>query len=696
MVNPPGNRIDGGDAVTGSNTLITNFQTTWVVNAPNAGTVAGPLANQVNFANFQNLTLTPAQIALSTPSTLTLNSGVDGAITAPLINLTAGGVSTGGQDVRINGDTTIATSAAFGGGGSIFFNGLLTADPGASLAFFTPTTLADDITADNLAFNAPLTIDESVVMRSRTNIWDFNAPVSSDAAAVLSIEPVIITNGIMNQDIVINNLGVPAAGEIAANRFGTFNGFLSVGGEFVPGPQPRPVFDGTLLSGTADQITIREPLETDSGNVILYGSNIVFDPTNVFTDIVVGKNAPPVNGGIGEVALIAIGDQLQPTNDGFGGLDATGLIMAPAGDEVTVRGGSALLAATDALENSENIILALGGGPILVTQGPNAPSNVSFNVQSSANPNSGVNPDSLNILQSVAGLVAAAQGVAVSTFSGVTGAQQSIVTIFNPAAVLTLLQAVSFLDASAFEEHLSLFGIIGEGIAQSLDQCEEAEGCAPSVTEEELDGFIAELNDRISRLEGLLAAGEIDTEEGQSLLARYRLELQDFMDYRTELQAYLARQEADEFGDDFGDEFDDVFEAEEVLVPVQEEVLEEQPVEFEEAAEETFEDIEEVVEDEIPTDTAEDVEEAFETFEEPTVEELTPEEPAAPDISDDPDFDTLDDEFEELEEEIDDSLMHNIMNPKNANQLAGAVRVDRRGQVIWGGDIVLPTLHRRF
>ena len=203
-------------------------------------------------------------------------------------------------------------------------------------------------------------------------------------------------------------------------------------------------------------------------------------------------------------------------------------------------------------------------------------------------------------------------------------------------------------------------------------------------------------SERISRLEGLLAAGEIDTEEGQSLLARYRLELQDFMDYRTEPQAYLARQEADEFGDDFGDEFDDVFEAEEVLVPVQEEVLEEQPVEFEEAAEETFEDIEEVVEDEIPTDTAEDVEEAFETFEEPTVEELTPEEPAAPDISDDPDFDTLDDEFEELEEEIDDSLMHNIMNPKNANQLAGAVRVDRRGQVIWGGDIVLPTLHRRF
>ena len=78
------------------------------------------------------------------------------------------------------------------------------------------------------------------------------------------------------------------------------------------------------------------------------------------------------------------------------------------------------------------------------------------------------------------------------------------------------------------------------------------------------------------------------------------------------------------------------------------------------------------------------------------VEEPTPEEPVVPDTSDDPAFDTLDDEFEELEEEIDDSLFNKIMNPDHVNQLAGAVRVNRRGQVIWGGDIVLPTLYRRF
>ena len=690
----------------GTDTINAQFAADWLINASNGGFIRDAANNlaRVAFAGVENLTSTGNSIidmpgaGVSIAGTFTApqvtfaqngnNAGFAGLrITAPGgINGPAAGpltLAAGAMGIDINGPLTVngAFTSALGGGGIGRYRDVTST--GFNQTYFQGTQLRGDLVGADLTFNGITDISGNVLLSSSTDIFDFNAPVTSNPATagtdVLNIVPTI------SRDIFIDLIDGP--GHVAANRFNGFNGFLSIGGEFIPAATGAPVFDGDLISGTADQITIKEPLETNSGNVILYGSNIVFDPTNVFTDIVVGKNAPPVNGGIGEVALIAIGDQLQPTNDGFGGLGATGLIMAPAADEVTVRGGSALLAATDALENSENIILALGGGPILVTQGPNAPSNVSFNVQSSANPNSGIVPDSLNILQSVAGLVAIAQGIGVSSFSGVTGAQQSIVTIFNPAAVLTLLQAVSFLDASAFEEHLSLFGIIGEGIAQSLDQCEEAEGCAPSVTEEELDGFIAVLNDRISRLEGLLAAGEIDTEEGQRLLAQYRLELQAFLDYRTELQAYLARQEADEFGDDFGDEFDDVFEAEEVLVPVQEEVVEEEPVE----------EIEEVLEDEIPADTFEDIEEAVETF-----EELPIEEPVAPDTSDEPDFETLDDDFEELEEEIDDSLIidyspiNDIMNSNNVNQLAGAIRVDRRGQVIWGGDIVLPTLHRRF
>ena len=422
---------------------------------------------------------------------------------------------------------------------------------------------------------------------------------------------------------------------------------------------------------------------------------IEFAPATAVTNV----NLAAGNPGDGNIALIALGTQLQPANDGFGGVDPNGDIIAPAAQEVQITGGRALLASTNEIVNSEQILLQLGSPPgeILVTQGDAATSVVDFKIGSSADDSNTTDTDTLTILNSVAQLIStgafAGFGAAGASFSDITSAQQSIVSIFNPAAVLTLLQAISFLDASAFESELSLFGIIGEGIAQSLDQCEDAEGCAPSVTEEELAGFIDVLSDRISRLEGMLSSGDIDAEDGRRLLAQYRQELQAFMDYQTQLREYLARQEADEFGDDFGDEFDDVFEAEEVLEPAVEEIVEEEPVEFEEAAEETFD---EVIEDEIPADTFEDIEEAVESFDELPVEEPTPEEPVVPDTSDDPAFDTLDDEFEELEEEIDDSLFNKIMNPDHVNQLAGAVRVNRRGQVIWGGDIVLPTLYRRF
>ena len=418
---------------------------------------------------------------------------------------------------------------------------------------------------------------------------------------------------------------------------------------------------------------------------------IEFAPATAVTNV----NLAAGNPGDGNIALIALGTQLQPANDGFGGVDPNGDIIAPAAQEVQITGGRALLASTNEIVNSEQILLQLGSPPgeILVTQGDAATSVVDFKIGSSADDSNTTDTDTLTILNSVAQLIStgafAGFGAAGASFSDITSAQQSIVSIFNPAAVLTLLQAISFLDASAFESELSLFGIIGEGIAQSLDQCEDAEGCAPSVTEEELAGFIDVLSDRISRLEGMLSSGDIDAEDGRRLLAQYRQELQAFMDYQTQLREYLARQEADEFGD----EFDDVFEAEEVLEPAVEEIVEEEPVEFEEAAEETFD---EVIEDEIPADTFEDIEEAVESFDELPVEEPTPEEPVVPDTSDDPAFDTLDDEFEELEEEIDDSLFNKIMNPDHVNQLAGAVRVNRRGQVIWGGDIVLPTLYRRF
>ncbi|MCZ6772158.1 MAG: hypothetical protein O7G83_09270, partial [Proteobacteria bacterium] len=267
---------------------------------------------------------------------------------------------------------------------------------------------------------------------------------------------------------------------------------------------------------------------------------------------------------------------------------------------------------------------------------------------------------------------------------------QSVVSIFNPAAVLTILQAVSFLDASAFELEISLFGIIGEGIAQSLDQCEDAEGCAPTVTLDELDQFIVEIKRRIEFLDQEVAANAIDPTQGQDLKNRLQAELDNFEQYRVQLVAYNARIEAEEFGDDAGFDFDDVFEAEEVLEPVEVEPVEEIP---------DFEPIERPadIEAEIPTDEFEDIDEALETLEEPAAVETTPEvtpEPETIDLDEEPVFD--DSDFEEFEEELDDSLTNDLMKRDRVNEFAGAVRLDRFGNVEWQGAVVLPTLHRRF
>ena len=55
-----------------------------------------------------------------------------------------------------------------------------------------------------------------------------------------------------------------------------------------------------------------------------------------------------------------------------------------------------------------------------------------------------------------------------------------------------------------------------------------------------------------------------------------------------------------------------------------------------------------------------------------------------------------DSDFEEFEEELDDSLTNDLMKRDRVNEFAGAVRLDRFGKVEWMGDVVLPTLHRRF
>ncbi len=118
----------------------------------------------------------------------------------------------------------------------------------------------------------------------------------------------------------------------------------------------------------------------------------------------------------------------------------------------------------------------------------------------------------------------------------------AIVTQTSLIAELIGLKTVASIDIGLFEEDLTLYGQIGTGIALALAQCEEQEGCAPNVTEEELDILISGLEEKVAQLEGLLDE-ELDDDERpriEQLLLDYNMLLGDFRQYRESLREFFA------------------------------------------------------------------------------------------------------------------------------------------------------------
>ena len=497
------------------------------------------------------------------------------------------------------------------------------------------TSLAGEYSAANYSFGN-LFVRDDVTLVSTTGRFDFNGAVTSTAQPVLNVLPPFGT------DIFIDS--TRDVGHIRHNAFTGFDGTLVIGGRYAD--RGGSLLDGEFFAVTADYIRVSEDFRT-GGNLLLVGSTIEFAGSG----LEIAAGGP----GGGELVFLALGDNVVGvTNDGIRGGVGLGNISAPSNGTVTVTGGQATFATTRELENSNNIILNLGRGPVAVAQSDTAANQqVTFNVRSNAS------ESGLDLTRT--GLVTSLVTNNIVTFR-TPGAlfQNARVSFPNPAAVLTILQAVSFVDASLFEEDLSLFGVIGNGIALSLDQCEDAEGCAPAVTEEELGALIATLTERIARLESLLAAGEIAADEAARLLDGYRDQLDNFLSSagaprlpRSARKPTNSRR--------LRDEFDDVFEAEEVLEPARgqpgpldEPMLEDSPPELDTAEE--FEAL-----DAEPAVPAEDVDEAEEFFEAPA--------PDAP--ADEPGFEELDDEFEDL----DDALIRRELGARRS-----AARRDRSGR----------------
>lgn len=117
------------------------------------------------------------------------------------------------------------------------------------------------------------------------------------------------------------------------------------------------------------------------------------------------------------------------------------------------------------------------------------------------------------------------------------------------------LETLAFVDVGLFEEELTLYGQIGNGIGLALAQCEEQEGCAPNVTEEELNNIISSLEARVVELQRRLvdATNEDSRLKLEKLIRGFSQELQNFLDYRKQLIEFLAAGEEEE-EEDFEDE----------------------------------------------------------------------------------------------------------------------------------------------
>lgn len=619
--------------------------------------------------------------AVTTSGATSVNAGagtvtIGGPLMATSANVVSGGATIGA--VTTTGAQTYAGPVAFSGGlsgGAISINGSggpvsvagainattlnLTSGNGSVRAVTTsgnqtyggPTSFGGNLTGANLVFNGPSTFNGDVLIQSSTDVTDFNAAVLGSGN--LDIIPTA------NTDIFIGNDNGP--GNIAANQFAGFQGHLIIGA--LLNPLNSPAEDAVVVNPpgvTANQIFVNQDFVV-GGDVTLIASNINLDAS-------IGAAA-----NTGQVTLIAVGD--SQGNGGAGPGDITG----PVSGTSSISGGKAVLVANSTVVNAGNIRLDLNGGDLLLAASANE-DEPQFDPSSNAS-SVDFDPTTLAI---IAGLGLQLQSVQV-VFS-------------NPASSLTGLQNVQFIDVGLFEEELTLFGVIGNGIAMSLDQCEEAEGCAPNVSDEELDALIVQIEARVNEIRNRLAAGTIDANEGAELLAGFERELENFRRYKMQLTEFAESQDGggeDDFDEleDFVEEFDEALPDDEFAEPFDDEPQVAEPTQEPELepTEEAFEEFDDEVIEPLEIESTDE----FEELEEDLEFELD-----APEIEEIPeefqDFEQESDEFEELGMRIDAALIARLTQNLNVNEMRGELGLTADGRVTWTGDIVLPSFARRY
>ncbi|SMN11052.1 Alkaline phosphatase [uncultured Candidatus Thioglobus sp.] len=449
--------------------------------------------------------------------------GRDGRLTAQLrgdINVGTSNLALRGERITFIDDTTLtATTTTFNApifdddgdnvtfNSSVVLNGTVNdfnASPDSDMA------LHDGWDVDNLIFNNDLLTVNGYVLLEATGSITYPINVIAGTDSTLAIVP------LEGADQSVGGTGgmvVPVA------PFAGYSGHLILGGSM------EEEEDGTVVSVdiNAQSITLSEDLATQGSVTFLAG------------DIELGANI--MNTGTDSRLIFTAGgaDPLVGSTAGTGVIRVVGAVtLTGATDHIFI--------AADEIVNSRSLNIATSGGSGIVEVATSA-STVEFG--------SGSNFE-------IASENSLTFSALLELFS--TDLNVAEIEILNPATDLLGQETIGFIDTGLFEKDLTLFGQIGTGIALSLSQCEEIEGCAPNVTLEELDGLIAELKARLETLEQRLSESSDTSEKSelQDLYAGYQKSLADFMIYRETLQEHLAFEEAeDDFGDEFLDEFAD-------------------------------------------------------------------------------------------------------------------------------------------
>ncbi|SFC26187.1 hypothetical protein SAMN05660443_1965, partial [Marinospirillum celere] len=294
-------------------------------------------------------------------------------------------------------------------------------------------------------------------------------------------------------------------------------GVLVIGGLLEPENNQSllPLVGTTRTTVNTNRLRINEPVNVGS-DLIFLGSDIELN-SNITTQR--------------SVTFISVGDSSTTANN----LTGQGDLLVNGQRTVTASNGRII--AANGITNSDSLLLNFNGGDFELA--------VSAERQDASQPSQASSAVGVDLSDNTRRYIEQSLGLELVSVS---------VSFVNPAAAILGVRAIEVIDIALFEEDLTLFGRLGEGVALAFAQCEEVEGCTPDVTQEELTASIDELDTRIQQLEAELETTSNPERHQQleELLAGYRTQKDEFAAYLSDLQDFTGFEDqlADELGDD--------------------------------------------------------------------------------------------------------------------------------------------------